>query len=39
VDNVCERAAAMSGGRMVMKKTAFDGVTVAAAADRLTLRF
>ena len=31
VDNVCERAAAASGGRLIVPKTALDGVTVAVA--------
>ena len=31
VDNVCERAAAKSGGTMIVKKTACQGVTVAVA--------
>lgn len=31
VDNVCERAAAASGGRLIVPKTARDGVTVAVA--------
>ena len=31
VDNVCERAAAASGGRLIVPKTAWDGVTVAVA--------
>ncbi len=31
VDNVCERAAAASGGRIIVRKAAMDGVTVAVA--------
>ena len=31
VDNVCERAAAKSGGKIIVKKTAGQGVTVAVA--------
>lgn len=31
VDNVCERAAAASGGSIIVPKTAFNGVTVAVA--------
>lgn len=31
VDNVCERAAVVSGGQLVVKKTAKNGVTVAVA--------
>ncbi len=37
VDNVCERAAALSGGELVVKKRALNGVTVAAALDRSVL--
>lgn len=33
VGNVCERAAAAAGGRLIVKKTALNGVTVAAAID------
>lgn len=39
VDNVCERAAALGGGRIVIQKTAGHGVTVAAAAERYEVRF
>ena len=31
VDNVCERSAAASGGRIIVPKTALNGVTVAVA--------
>jgi len=31
VDNVCERAALAAGGRLIVSKTAMDGVTVAVA--------
>ncbi len=31
VDNVCERSAAASGGKLIMRKNSADGVTVAAA--------
>lgn len=31
VDNVCERAAVISGGRLIVNKSAYDGVTVAIA--------
>lgn len=31
VDNVCERAALASGGKLIVSKTALDGVTVAVA--------
>ncbi len=33
VGNVCERAAALGGGKLVVRKCAGDGVTVAAAID------
>ena len=39
VDNVCERAAALGGGRIVIQKTAGHGVTVAAAAEIYEVRF
>ena len=40
VDNVCERAAVLgSGGRLLFRKTAMDGVTVAAARKPLTIRW
>ena len=40
VDNVCERSAVRcSGGRLILGKTAADGVTVAAAEIPLTLDF
>ncbi len=39
VDNVCERAAAMGGGKLILRKTTASGVTIAAAADNLILRF
>ena len=39
VDNVCERAAALSGGRLILKKTAANGVTVAAALDPVEVDF
>ena len=39
VDNVCERAAMMGAARLVLGKTAHDGVTVAAAAEGWTARF
>ena len=39
VDNVCERAAALGGGELIVKKTARDGVTVAAAVDHWEVRF
>lgn len=39
VDNVCERAAMMTGGRMVVNKTAKAGVTVAVAEAEWEVRF
>lgn len=39
VDNVCERAAALGGGKLIVKKTARDGVTVAAAVEHWEVRF
>lgn len=39
VGNVCERAAVMSGGRLMIKKLALDGVTVAVSARPFTVRF
>ena len=32
IDNVCERSAVLAGGRLIKKKEAADGVTVALAA-------
>lgn len=39
VDNVCERAAVLDGGKLVIKKTARDGVTVAVAVEHWEVRF
>ena len=39
VGNVCERAAAASGGRLIVKKTVLNGVTVAAAAEDWSVSF
>jgi len=39
VDNVCERAACAAGGRLIVKKTARDGVTVALGAERWEAAF
>lgn len=36
VDNVCERAAVMYGGKLIVHKTAHNGVTVAVAEDNPT---
>lgn len=33
VDNVCERAAAIGGGQLILPKQVYDGVTVAIAAE------
>ena len=38
-DNICERSAAASGGRIIINKTAAGGVTVAAAAEDWKCRF
>lgn len=38
-DNVCERSAVCTGGRLVMPKQAFSGVTVAAAVVERTIDF
>lgn len=39
VDNVCERAAALGGGELVIRKTLGRGVTVAAAVEEYEVRF
>ena len=39
VDNVCERAAMLGAERLVVEKTALDGVTVAAAAEHWEVCF
>ena len=39
VDNVCERAAAARGGRIIVKKTALNGVTVAVAEEKWGIEF
>lgn len=40
VDNVCERAAVLaSGGRLTVRKTAHDGMTLAIAEEPLTIDF
>ena len=39
VDNVCERAAVLGGGRLVIPKQAGGGVTVAVSQEPLTLCF
>ena len=39
VDNVCERAAAATGGRIIVPKTALNGVTVAVAEMKWGIEF
>lgn len=39
VDNVCERAAALAGGALLVRKQALNGVTAALAAVPFTVRF
>lgn len=39
VDNVCERAALLDAERLIVQKTARDGVTVAVAAEHWEVRF
>jgi cobalt-precorrin 5A hydrolase len=39
VDNVCERAAAVSGGEIIVKKTAMNGVTAAVAEMKWGIEF
>lgn len=39
VDNVCERAAAASGGKIIVSKTAINGVTVAVAELKWGIEF
>ena len=39
VDNVCERAAVMGGGKLIVRKTALGGVTVAVAMEDWEVRF
>ncbi|MCD7859726.1 MAG: cobalamin biosynthesis protein [Firmicutes bacterium] len=39
VDNVCERAAVLGGGNLIIPKTAQNGVTMAAAREELSLTF
>jgi cobalt-precorrin 5A hydrolase len=39
VDNVCERAALLGAERLIVNKTAIDGVTVAIAAERMEVNF
>ena len=38
-DCVCERAALMGADRLIVKKTAIDGVTVAVAAEKVEISF
>lgn len=39
VDNVCERAASMNGGRLILKKLSGRGVTLSAARREYTVKF
>lgn len=39
VGNVCERAAAKGGGKLILKKITGDGVTLAADMDDMDIRF
>lgn len=39
VDNVCERAALLGAARLIVKKTAINGVTVAVAEEKLEVGF
>ena len=39
VDNVCERSAVMTGGKLIVRKQAGNGVTFAAARLPMTVRF
>ena len=39
MDNVCERAAMMGAHRLVVRKTAHNGVTVALAEERWEAQF
>lgn len=39
VDNVCERSAVMGADRLIVRKTAGNGVTVAVAAEKLEVSF
>ena len=39
VDNVCERSALIGAEELIVKKTAWNGVTVALAAEHLEVRF
>lgn len=39
VDNVCERAAMLGAEKLIVRKTAADGVTVAIAAENTEVRF
>ena len=39
VDNVCERAALLGAEKLIVQKTARDGVTVAVAAEHWEVRF
>ncbi len=38
-DNVCERSAALAGGRLIVNKTALDGVTIAVSEKEWEMKF
>jgi hypothetical protein len=39
VDCVCERSAAFTGGELILKKSAKDGMTIALAKRKIVPRF
>ena len=39
VDNVCERSALLGAEKLIVKKTALNGVTAALAAEKCEVRF
>ena len=39
MDNVCERAAVLGGGTLIVPKQAGEGVTVAVSQVPITIRF
>ena len=38
-DNVCERAAVMSGGKLIIKKVSANGITMAASMSNIKIDF
>ena len=38
-DNVCERSAALTGGKLIVKKTALDGITIAVSEKEWEIKF